>query len=48
MSSPEATSDLTCRLNDVCRPSDLEDLKKLPHGGGMVNALAQEREHLIA
>ena len=49
MSSPEATSDLTCRLNDV-RSSlrHLEHLQELAHAGGVVHPLAHQREHLIA
>ena len=45
--SPEATSDLRCRLNPLVA-RDLEDLQEFPHCGGVVHALAHERENLIA
>ena len=48
MRSPEATSDLMCRLNDVFVPRYLEDLKQLAHAGGVMHPLAHEREDLIA
>ena len=48
MRSPEATSDLICRLNDV-RSSfgTLSILQQLAHAGGMMHPLAHECEHLI-
>ena len=49
MRSPEATSDLMCRLNDVrSSRGHFENLEQLAHAGGMMNPLPHEREHLIA